>query len=176
MSVDYHNHTKYRNDTHKAQIKSMYECENNFFNFYIMTFPFKTFMGSNGFERSFNHSFILQLVSQQVHSLFQKQILHQVLCRASSFSLQNPQFLLRSSSSCLRLLLRLLATPICPSILPSIMCFRKQFLCKIWPLQLVILLFLVCSIFLFSFAISNTSSFLTHQSNLSSPSFPSNTL
>jgi hypothetical protein len=43
---------------------------------------------------------------------------------------------LRSSSSFLRLLPNLLVTSISPFIFPSITCFRKQFLRKIWQIQL----------------------------------------
>jgi hypothetical protein len=35
------------------------------------------------------------------------------------------------SSSCLRLLPRFLI----PAIFPSVICFRGQFLCKMWPIQ-----------------------------------------
>ena len=54
--------------------------------------------------------------------------------RRSSVSVLNFQYLLislSSSSCCLRLLPRLLV----PSNFPSITCFRKQFLCKMWPTQ-----------------------------------------
>ena len=53
-------------------------------------------------------------------------------------------------------------TCIPPSILPSIMCFRSQFLHKMWSIQLAFLLFTVCMIFLSSLTLCNTSSFLTH--------------
>jgi hypothetical protein len=43
---------------------------------------------------------------------------------------------LRSSSNFLRLLPSLLVTSICPFIFPSITCFRRQFLRKMWPIQL----------------------------------------
>ena len=67
-----------------------------------------------------------------------------MLSSASSFFFKHPLFSLRSSSSCLRLFPRLPVT----SVLPLIMCFRKQFLCKISPIQLDFRLFIVCSIFL----------------------------
>ena len=65
-----------------------------------------------------------------------KRFLHTVQSRASSFNWQNPFLSLRSSSSFLRLLPRLLVTSICPFIFPSITCRRRQFLRKMWPIQL----------------------------------------
>ena len=51
-----------------------------------------------------------------------KRFLHIVRSRASSFNLQYPLLSLRSSSSFLCLLPRLLVTSICPFIFPSITC------------------------------------------------------
>jgi len=51
----------------------------------------------------------------------------------SSCSFRYPFFSLRSCSSCLRLLPRLFVTSILPCIFPSITCFRRQFLRKMWP-------------------------------------------
>ena len=83
-------------------------------------------------------------------------------CRASSFKWQYPLLSLRSTSSFLRLLLpHLLATSISPFIFPSITCFRRQFLRKMWPIQLAFLFLISCRIFLCSLTLSNTSSFLT---------------
>jgi hypothetical protein len=64
-----------------------------------------------------------------------------------------------TSSGCLRLLPRLPVTSVASSILPSIMCFEHQFLCKMWPMQLAFLLFI-------ALASSNTSSFLTQSVQL----------
>jgi hypothetical protein len=64
----------------------------------------------------------------------------------SSFHFQYPFFSLISSSSCLRLFHRLPVTYICPSIFPSITYFRRQFLRKMWPIQLTSLHFIVYSI------------------------------
>jgi hypothetical protein len=86
-----------------------------------------------------------------------KRVLHTVRSSVSSFSFQNP----RVSSSCLHLLPRLPITSILPSIFPSIMRFKRQLLHKTWPIQLAILLFIVCTIFLSSLTLCNTSSFLT---------------
>jgi hypothetical protein len=79
-----------------------------------------------------------------------KRFLHRAPSSASSFSFQCPLFSLWSSSRCLRRLPLLPVTSFC--IYPSIKCFRKQFLRKIWPIQLSFLLFIVrvCRIFLSS--------------------------
>jgi hypothetical protein len=59
------------------------------------------------------------------------------------FQLPYHLFFLRSSSSGLRLLHRCLVTFNFPSIFPPITCFRRQFLRKMWPVQLAFLLFIV---------------------------------
>jgi hypothetical protein len=64
-----------------------------------------------------------------------KRFLHLMRSRASSFKLEYPLLSPGSSSNFLRLLPRLLFT----SIFPSITCFRRQFLHKIWPIQLAFL-------------------------------------
>ena len=56
--------------------------------------------------------------------------------RTSSFKWEYPLLSLRSSSSFLRLLPRLLVTSNSSFIFPSITCFRRQFLRKMWPIQL----------------------------------------
>jgi hypothetical protein len=56
-----------------------------------------------------------------------KRFLHIVRSRAFSFKWEYPLRFLRSSSSSLRLLLRLLVTSISPLIFSSINCFRNQF-------------------------------------------------
>ena len=53
-------------------------------------------------------------------------------------------FCLRSSICGFCLLPRLPA----PSRFPSITCFRRQFLCKMWPIHIAFLRFVVCSMFL----------------------------
>ena len=55
-----------------------------------------------------------------------------------------------SSSSYLRLLLCLPVTSLLIPISPSVTCFRRQFLRKIWPIQLTFLLFVLCRKFLSS--------------------------
>jgi len=86
---------------------------------------------------------------------------HIVQSRASSFKWEYPLLSLRSSSSLLRLLPRLLATSISPFIFPSITCFRRQSLRKMCPIQLAFRFLISCRIFLCSLTLSNTSSFLT---------------
>ena len=74
------------------------------------------------------HSFII------IHSVFclttgpkppPKRCLHIVRSTASAFKWEYPHLSLRSSSTFLRLLPRLLATSISPFIFPSITCFRR---------------------------------------------------
>ena len=83
--------------------------------------------------------------------------LHRVWYSASSLYFWYHLFSLRSSSSCVYLLPHL---PI-PSIFHSIICFRRQIFCKVWPIQLAFLLFIVSGIFLSSISVWNISSFLT---------------
>ena len=65
-----------------------------------------------------------------------KPALHIVRYRASSFKWEYPLLSLRSYSSFLCLLPRLLATSISPFIFPSITRCRRQFPRKMWPIQL----------------------------------------
>jgi hypothetical protein len=65
-----------------------------------------------------------------------KRAVHIVRSRASSFRCEYPLLSLRSSSSFLRLLPRLPVTSIPPFIFPSITCRRRQFIRKMWPIQL----------------------------------------
>jgi hypothetical protein len=83
--------------------------------------------------------------------------LHIVRSSASSFKCEYPLLSLRSSSSFLRLLLRLPVTSIPPFIFSSITRCRRQFLRKIWPIQLAFRLLISCRIFLCSLTLSNTS-------------------
>jgi hypothetical protein len=94
-----------------------------------------------------------------------KRILHTVRSSASSFNFQCPLVSLRSSRTCLCLLLRLAVTYILPSIFPSGACFRRRFLRKMWPIKLAVL----GSLWYFFFH------FLCNSSNWSSPSFSSTT-
>jgi len=105
-----------------------------------------------------------------IHSLFclttgpkppPKRFFHIVRSRASSFKWGYPLLSLRSSSRLLCLLPRLLVTSVSPFIFPSITCFRRQFLVKMWAIQLAFRFLISCRIFLCSLTLRNTSSFLT---------------
>ena len=113
---------------------------------------------------------ILLCIHSFIHSVFflttgpkppLKRFIHIVRSRASSFKWEYPLLSLRSSSSFLRLLPHLLVTSIFPFIFSSITCFRRQFLRKMWPIQLAFRFLISCRIFLCSLTLSNTSSFLT---------------
>jgi hypothetical protein len=90
-----------------------------------------------------------------------KGVLHRVWSSAFCFNFQYLLFSLTSSSSCLGCLPRLPVVYILPSNFPSITCFRRRSLPKIWPIQLAFLLFVVRRIFLSSLTVCKTSSFLT---------------
>ena len=90
-----------------------------------------------------------------------KLVLHRVRSNASYFNFHYPRVSWKSSNSWLRLLPRLLFTSLLPSIFPPITCFRRQFLLKMWPIQLAFLLLTVRRIFLSSLTLCNTSLFLT---------------
>jgi hypothetical protein len=65
-----------------------------------------------------------------------KRALHIVRSRASSFRCKYPLRSLRLSRTFLCLILRLSVTSIPSFIFRSIICRRRQFLCKMWPTQL----------------------------------------
>ena len=90
-----------------------------------------------------------------------KRPLHIVGSRASSFEWEYLLLSLRSSNSFLRLLPRLPVTSILPFTFPSITRCRRQFLRKMWPIQLAFRLRISCRIYLCFLTLSNTSSFLT---------------
>jgi hypothetical protein len=75
--------------------------------------------------------------------LLPKRALHIARSRASSSICEYPLLSLRSSSSCLHLLPRLPVTSIIPFTFPSITCRRRQFLRKMWPIQLAFRLLIV---------------------------------
>ena len=89
-----------------------------------------------------------------------KRVLHREWSRTSPFNSLYAVLSLRSSSSCLHLLPRPTVTSILPSIFPSVMCFRRQFLHKMWPIQLTSFSIIQCRILLSSLTLCNTSSFL----------------
>ena len=71
-----------------------------------------------------------------------KRVLHGVRSSASSFNLQYLLASLRSSGSCLPLMPRLPIPSFFLSFFLSVTCFNRQFLCKVWPIQLPFLSFL----------------------------------
>jgi len=95
-----------------------------------------------------------------------KPVLHRLRFSFSSSSFQNSLISLRSSSSCLRLLPLLPVTSILPSTFLSLMCFRKQFLRKMWPVHLAFLLITVCRIFLSFVTLCNNSLLLKRSARL----------
>ena len=112
-----------------------------------------------------------------IHSVFclttgpkppRKGFLHIVRSRASSFIREYPLLCLRSSSSFLSLLPCLLVTSI-SSCLSFDNLFRRQFLRKMWPIQLAFRFLISYRIFLCSLTLSNTSSFLTWSHSLGNP-------
>jgi hypothetical protein len=110
----------------------------------------------------FIHSFIhLAVCLTTGPKCLQKRAFHRVRSSASFFRCEYPLLSLRSSSSFLRLLPRLPVTSIFPFIFLSITCRRRQFLRKMWPIQLAFRLLISCRIFLCSLTLSNTYSFLT---------------
>jgi hypothetical protein len=99
-----------------------------------------------------------------------RRVLHRVRSsKTSSFNCKYPPFSLRSSTTCLSLLSRLLFT----FIFLSVTCCRRQFLCMMWPIQLVFLISVVSRIFLSSLTLCNNHSFSHDRSKLSSRSFSS---
>jgi len=105
-----------------------------------------------------------------------KRALHIVRSRASSFKWEYSLLSLRSSSSFLRLLLRLPVACIPPFIFPSITRCRRQFLRKMWPIQLAFRLLISCRKFLCSLTLSNTYllTYLLTYSMEQSPSWEAN--
>ena len=94
-----------------------------------------------------------------------ERFLHLVRSRASTFKWDYPLMSLRSSSSFLRLLPRLLVTSNSPFIFPSITCFRRQFLRKMWPIQLAFRFLISCRIFLCSLTLITLLHFSHDRSN-----------
>ena len=86
-----------------------------------------------------------------------KRFLHTVRSRASSFKWQYSVLSLRSSSSFLRLPPRLPVTFIPPFTSTSITRCRRQFLHKMWPIQLAFRFLISCRIFLCSLTLSKIS-------------------
>ena len=82
------------------------------------------------------------------------------------FNSQYPHFFSRSFSSFLRLLPRRSVTSIHPSIFPSLTCFRRQFLRKMWPVNSTFILFITCRKWTSSLTLSDISSFLSRSVQL----------
>ena len=95
-----------------------------------------------------------------------KLVLQIVRHKASFFNYQYHLVSSRSSSSYLRFFLVFPGTSILPSIFPSIKYFKRQFLNKIWPIQLAFLIFTVCRIFLSHLTPDSISSFSTQSAQL----------
>ena len=98
-----------------------------------------------------------------LHSLFclttgpkplSKRLIQRERSIASSFNLYYRLFSLMLSSSCLHNLPRLPVTFTLPPIYPSTRCFRRQFLRKMWSIQLAFLLFIECRLLLSSLTLS----------------------
>ena len=104
-----------------------------------------------------------------------KRALHIVRSGASSFKWQYPLFSLRSRRIFLPLLPRLPVTSIPPFIFPSITRYRRQFLRKMWPIQLAFPLLISRTIFFCSLTIVTLLHFSHDQSNWSFPSISSTT-
>jgi hypothetical protein len=103
------------------------------------------------FIRSFIHSFIhLVVCLTKGPTPLPKRAVHIGRSRVSSFKWEYRLLSLRSSSSFLLLLPRLPVTSILPFIFPSITRCRRQFLRKMWPIQLAFRLLISCRIFLCS--------------------------
>ena len=81
------------------------------------------------------------LVTYILRQPLPKPVLHRVLSSASPFNFPCPIASWRYSGSCIRLLPRVLVTSSLLSIFPSITCFRRQFLRKMWPIQVAFLPF-----------------------------------
>jgi hypothetical protein len=100
------------------------------------------------------HPCITYSVLPQAYSLFQSKFAAECdLVLPLWFPI--PSVFLKVTSSCLRLLCRLLI----PSIFPLIRCFKRQFLLKMWPILLTFFRFTVCMVFLSSVTLCNTSFF-----------------
>jgi hypothetical protein len=132
---------------------------------------------------SFIHSFFHSFVYSTIHSILcltigpqtlPKLVLHRERSGASSFSFPYPVLSLRSPGSYLHLLPHLVFISILLCILPSIMCFRRQSVRRIWPIQLAFLLVLVCRIYSLSLFVLLLH-FCHDRHNWSFPSFSSNT-
>jgi len=125
-------------------------------------------------QYNFVHSF--QPVLWQGHSLFPKRVFNRVRPNASSLNFQYPFFSFKLSSSCLPILPRLPVTFFLSLCIPLIMCSGRQFLRKMWPIQLASLPFTVYRMFLFPLTLCPVILYFSHNLfNWFSPSLCSTT-
>jgi hypothetical protein len=94
----------------------------------------------SSFSTSWSHHHVICLVTGPWP--LPKRVLQRMQSSASCFRLQYFLLFFRLSSSCL--LLHLLMTCIFHPIFPSVTCFRRHFLHKMWPIQLGFLCCIVC--------------------------------
>ena len=95
------------------------------------------------------HTFIHSVISLTTGPTpLPKRFLHIVRSRVSSFNWEYPLLSLRFPGSFLRLLPRLFVTSLSPFIFPSITFFIRQFLRKMWPIQLAFRFLISCRIIL----------------------------
>jgi hypothetical protein len=125
--------------------------------------------------RTFEYSGLLNVPPRHHHPVVSlktgpqplpKRNLHRVWSSAYSFNYQHPHLYLKSSRSCLHLPPRLPFSSIIPAIFPSIKCFRRQFLRKMWPIMLAFFHFTVCRIFLSPSSTLSNASFLTRSAQI----------
>jgi hypothetical protein len=115
------------------------------------------------FIYSFIHSFIHPFIYSFIPVLMAgplslpNRVSHTVRSDTSCFNFQYSLVFLRPYSICLHLLPRIPVTYIHSSSFSSMVCFRRQFIRKMWPMQVSYHLFSVCSMFLSSLTPCNTS-------------------
>jgi len=104
---------------------------------------FSPFQGSPVYRLSALERLTCSFIPQPVLQPLPKRVLRRMRYNTSSFNFQYLPFSLRSSSNPLRLLPRLPVTHALPFIFPFITCCRRQFLRKMWPIQLAFFLLYV---------------------------------
>ena len=104
----------------------------------------------NQFRKS-GTSFTLWICLRTDPQFLPKRVIHTMRSSVSSFNFRYPRFSLRSSSSFLLPLPRLPVTSILHPVFPLIACFWKQFICKMWPIHLPFLPFILCRTYISSF-------------------------
>jgi hypothetical protein len=107
-----------------------------------------------------------QSVTQEVHSLFRSELSTHcdlMLPFSTPSNLSFPEG--HPLAACIFFLVFPSRLSVLP-IFPSIACFRRQFLRKLWPIQLPFLLFIVYSIFLSFLTLSHNTQFFTRSVRL----------